>query len=516
MKSGKKRKLVILITSLIGSLILLLLTGFILTNYLEHSLSKKLADLNAKSSSITVNLFTQSIHVIDLEWISENDSITNKHHLLKVKSISLNGVSIYQIVINKSIHFSEVIIDSGTLNFDISKDTISKVKSNLVYKEFHIKKILFQDINLHILSDSIESASVKVNGTIGELNIKLDSSTTYSAKTCELVLANIQVSRYNGMYGGAASRVLISTSKQSIEIDSMLLIPNYSKYEFGHQAGEQIARLNLSIPQIVIKGLHFDKLFEKSIIASHIEINSFDLYSFKDKRLPFLRKRIIPLPMESFLKLPWHISFDTTIITNSHITIEEFPEAGITTGFVTFDHVNASFSALNNRIKKDENPYTTLHATGLIMGTGKIIADFQLPLDGKSIYKANGSVSQIPFIQFNSILKTADLRSESGQLNFLTFNFNYDETRSRGNLEIDYEDLRINVLNKNKNSTNTVKTILINAVVKNNINQSKSPIKRLGVIDSERNQQKFIFNFWWLSILDGLKSAMTGKNSEAS
>lgn len=518
MESGRKRKLVIILICLAGSIVLLFVGGTLLTNNLQRTIIEGLGNNNAKISCITISLFTRTIRVTDLEWQSEKDSGNNKHHLIKVKSLSLNRASIYQLLVNKSIHFHELVIDSGYLNFDKSKDTTttSHARPDLAYKELLIKNIQLNNVDLHITSDSIESASAHVNGRLTDLKIKLDSATIYSAKTCELLVEKIQVSRYSGMYGGSASRLRISTAKQSLEIDSILLIPNYNKYEFAQKKGEQIARLNLSVPRLIIKGLQFEKLFEKSLIASHVEIHSFDLYSFKDKRLPFLRKQPIPLPMASFIKLPWHISLDSTIITKSHISIEEFPEAGITTGFVTFDNVNASFTKLNNRIKDNENPYATLHATGLIMGTGKITADFQLPLDGKSLYKAKGSVSQVPFTQFNSILKTADLRSEGGQLNYLTFNFNYNDERSQGNLEIDYEDLRITVLNKNKNSTNEIKTILINAVVRSNKNQAKAPIKRMGVIDTERNRQKFLFNFWWISLLDGLKSAMTGNTSKAA
>ena len=514
-KSGRKRKLVIVLIWLVGAIAILFIAGAFLTNYLQRAIRDGLNKQNGQASSITVNLFTRSIRVTDLEWKSEKDSINNKHHLIKAKSISLNRVGIYQLLQNKSIHFHELVIDSGYLHFDKSKDTTNQSRSNPAYDEFNIKNIRLNNATLHITSDSIEIASAYVNGRLTDFKIKLDSSTIYSAKTSELLIEKIQISRFSEMYGGRASRILISTANQSVEIDSLLLIPNYDKYDFAHKTGEQTARISLSIPHVMIKGLQFDKIFENSIIASQVEIHRFDLYSFKDKRMPFLRKEPIPLPMASFIKLPWHISFDSTIITQSHISIEEFPEAGITTGIITFDNVNASLTKLDNRIKNNENPYTTLYATGLIMGTGKIKAEFQLPLDGKSPYKATGSVSNISFTQFNDMLKTADLRAESGQLNNLTFNFNYNDEKSQGNLEIDYEDLRIAVLNKNKNSTHTVKTILINAVVRSNKNQSKAPIKRMGVIDAERNRQKFLFNFWWISILDGLKSAMTGNTSEA-
>jgi hypothetical protein len=217
--------------------------------------------------------------------------------------------------------------------------------------------------------------------------------------------------------------------------------------------------------------------------------------------------------MDSFLKLPWTIQVDSTIITSSHITIEEFPEEGMVSGIVTFNDVNAILTGLNNRAEKKDAPYAILSATSQFMG-GKIKAAFLFPLDGKSIYKAGGSISQLPFTQLNPMLKMVNLRVESGQLNNLTFDFNYTDASSEGTIGIDYENLRLLALDKNKKSTNEFKTMLVNAFVKNNINQSKTPLKRMGVIDVERNKNRYIFNLWMISILDGLKSGMTGNTTK--
>lgn len=487
-----------------------------ITRYLENEITEKISLNNGKVKSLKVDLLAKSLKVTDFEWNSIYDSIDKKRHTIKARSISLNRLSLYQLIAKKSIQFKELIIDSGYLEFDNTKDTISQKKLNSKYKEFRFQNISLQSVEIFIKTDTIKSASAFVTGEVTDLRIKLDSLTKirYSAKKLEMLIEKVQLSRYTGMYGGTATRILISTEKESVEIDSILLIPNYGKYEFAQHLGEQTGRVNISIPQLVISGLQFDKIFDKILIISKIEIKSFDLYTFKDKRVPFLRTRTIPLPMDSFLKLPWTIQVDSTIITNSQITIEEFPEEGVASGTVTFDDVNAILTGLNNRAEKKDTPYALLSATSQFMGTGKIKVAFLLPLDGKSIYKAGGSISQIPFTQLNPILKMVNLRVESGQLNNLTFDFNYTDAISQGTLGIDYENLRILALDKNKKSTNEFKTILVNAFVKNNINQSKSPLKRMGIIDVERKKNRYIFNLWMISILDGLKSGMTGNTTK--
>lgn len=494
---------------LAGIITLMAVAVTFITHYLENEITEKISLNNGKAKSIKLDLLSRSLEVIDFEWNSTYDS-NKKQHTVKARSVALNRLSLYQLVAKKSIQFKELRIDSGYLEFDKTKDTTSQKTLNFRYKELRIQNILLNTVEILIKTDTIKSASALINGEVTDLKIKVDSLTkfSYSAKKLEVLVEKVQLSRYTGMYGGTASRILISTEKESVEIDSLLLIPNYGKYEFAQHLGEQTGRINLSIPQLVISGLQFDKIFDNIFIISKIEIKSFDLYSFKDKRLPLLRTRTIPLPMDSFLKLPWVIQVDSTIITNSHITIEEFPEEGVVSGTITFDDVNAILTGLNNRADKKE-AYAQLSATSQFMG-GRIKAAFLFPLDGKSIYKAGGSISQLPFTQLNPMLKMVNLRVESGQLNNLTFDFNYTDVNSQGTLGINYQDLRLLALDKNKKSTNEFKTMLVNAFVKNNINQSKSPLKRMGVIDIERNKNRSIFNLWMISILDGLKEAMTG------
>jgi len=143
------------------------------------------------------------------------------------------------------------------------------------------------------------------------------------------------------------------------------------------------------------------------------------------------------------------------------------------------------------------------------MNSGRINATFLFPLDGSATYQAEGTVSKMSFDKLNPILKSAaDVEVESGYMNNLIFNFNYTDRVSRGKLEVDYEDLHILVLDKNKSTTNEFKTLLVNAFVKTNMNKDKSPVHKTAEINIERDRNRFIFNVWTKSVLDGLKNSM--------
>ena len=67
------------------------------------------------------------------------------------------------------------------------------------------------------------------------------------------------------------------------------------------------------------------------------------------------------------------------------------------------------------------------------MGNGLIQASFSLPLDGKTQYHAKGKISQMALRHLNPVLENlAFIRIESGRLNDLNFDFDYNDKSSKG------------------------------------------------------------------------------------
>ena len=379
-----------------------------------------------------------------------------------------------------------------------------------------IKHLSFSTIDLVIKTNATHNFSAKFSCALTDINLKIDSTHNliYAAKTIEAEAKNIVINKYEGMYGGTIARLYYNTQEKQIQIDSASLIPNFGKYEFAHQFGKQTDRVTLSIPKLLIEGVQFEDILDSSFVASKMQIQSFNVVAFRDKRVPTLHEPIVPLPMESFLKFPFKVKIDSIVIANSMVAVEEIQEKGTKSSVITFEDINATLTGFNNRIQEKNEDHALLQATGLLMGVGKINAVFRLPLDGKSIYNAKGSISKMHFAKLNPALgPLANIRIESGYLNELTFNFNYTDFTSKGVLEIDYQDLRLTGLAKDRHSTSELKTLLLNAVVKNDRNQSLASSKRAGVIDIERDRKRFVFNVWWKSIQDGMKSIVfrTGK-----
>lgn len=507
MKAKTKRKIFWL---LVGCTVVIAGVGIFLPYYLEKEIAEKINLHHARATSIHIDIFSSSIIIEGLQWHSDEDSTNAHQHFLGLPTIKVNDISLYDLVFHNTFLVEEVVISGGRLRYNERASQLPKKKSGLKFKRLFIKNISLRNVEIKVLTDTVVNFSALLNGSLAGAVIEFDSlqALHYTAKNIIADVDKIRFNRQGNLYRATIERLHLDTKQEMLTLDSALLIPNYGKYEFAHHVGEQISRVNLSIPHLIMKGVRFDKLSDSAFVVSKVEINLYELFVFKDRRVPFRRKHNVPLPMESFLKFPWLVKVDTILIKNSLIRVEEFPEKGNASGTVTFRSINAAFTGINNRIQGKDPHHAYLNATGLLMGRGLIKAQLSFPLDGSPIYQASGSLSEMPFAELDPILTPmAHLRIKSGRLNKLTFNFQYTEWVSNGHIDLDYENLHIISLNSDNHSVNEVRTFLINAIVKNNKHQTWSPYKRAGTIQIERDRKRYIFNVWCRSILDGLKSS---------
>jgi hypothetical protein len=477
----------------------LLISYAFLSFYVKRKIKNRLAYIHGKASAIQVDLLSRDVHFQDLE-LSPTESIPCT---LTIKTLQVNHINLYQLLIHEKIIIDEIDVNYGQIVYDraFRKEKSDSSNTNM---NITVNSISFTDTRVEIRKDTTVQFSAIFNFNIWNASIQTDSlhKLHYALAGISITADSININRTSGMYVIAIQRFHFNSDDQKIEVDSGLLIPNYSKFDFAHVKGEQTGRINLSIPRVTVEGIKLQEIINDTIFtASKAEITAFDLYSFKDKRVPFLRTKNIPLPIESFRQLPYLVQVDSVVIKDSRITIEEFPEDGIGSGTVVFEDINAAISRFSNR----NDTLTTqalLKATGALMGVGKIDVTFSFPLDGSPIYTSTGSIMRMPLEKLNPVLENlVRLKVTSGQLNSLKFNFDYTDLRSTGTLEINYENLRMEGLNKKNESTNELKTLLISAVIKKDKDQSLSRLDRTGSIHIDRERKRKIFKVWWNSIL---------------
>jgi hypothetical protein len=504
--------ILILVAALIA---LLLVGGRVLSSYITKKVQSRFDDAGGKFEDLDVNLFTKSITIKNLEFLDSGNSDSVVANTAKVESLVFKNINIYQLIAKNALSMGDVLVTEGNVAINralLAEDSAANDDEEGLLR-LKIDRIKFSNVAVSVVNDTTKEFSGIVNGTLTGLKSS-DSAGVSNLNSYTLKDLNIQMTKLiissPQFYSIQIARVDASTHDNRLVIDSLHLIPKYTKFNFAQVVGKQTDRINTLIPKITIDGLQYTKAGDSTLVASKITIASGEVHSFRDKREPFRETEVKPLPIAALKSLDFGVEIDTIEISGLKITYEEFAPEGFEAGTVVFEDLNATLTNVRNRNEDGKPEYATLTANAKLMGEGLIDATFQLPYREDEPYLAKGKIGKMSLDLLNPPLQNlAFIRVQSGTLHGLAFNFNYTDKASTGRVTINYEDLKIEGLKKEKSAViNDLKTFLINTVIKNDKDKEVPLEKRTGKVDFERDRKRQIFNYWWKSLFSGIKSSV--------
>lgn len=492
-------------------IVLVLVAGRILSSYITREVQTKFEEVGGTFGNLDVNLFTQSIFIQDIEFIDRGDSDSVVATTARIENIAVKNISIYELVANKALSMGDVIITKGNISINraIRKDSATTKGLQRLY----IERTELADVNVSVVNDTSKEFSGIINATLTGLKSSDTAGIAdlkfYTLQNIESAITKLVISSPQ-LYSIEIAKVHASSRDNKLVADSLQLIPKYAKFKFAQIAGKQIDRVNTFINKLEVGGLQYSKFRDSSLVASKIKISSGEVHSFRDKRQPFRETKVKPLPIAALRNLNFGVEIDTIVISESKITYEEFAPDGFESGTVVFEDLNASLTNLTNRNRGRKSDHATLSATAKVMGQGQIDATFQLPYREGEPYLAEGKIGKMSLEYINPPLQNlAFIRVKSGTLEGLAFNFSYTDKESTGRVTINYQNLKIDGLKKEKSAvSNDLKTLLINTVIKNDKDKGVPIEKRTGTVGFERDRKRQIFNYWWKSLFSGIKSSV--------
>jgi len=301
-------------------------------------------------------------------------------------------------------------------------------------------------------------------------------------------------------YTISVERTTFSAREKTMRIDSIHVMPDYDKHLFARKSIRQIDRIEGVVPAIEFRGFSFSKKGNLSLEASRVSLG-FSVQVFRDKRYPF-HNRVKTLPVRFLRRLPVSIQIDTVFLDNSYVRYDEFQEAGDSAGYVYFNKVTASIYNLSNLSGKE----ATMDAAADFMDAGKLRVHFTFPADPNKDYSVQGTLKNFSLPVVNSMLVPAtNARIQSGTLEEMKFHFVYNDTRSDGEVILNYTDLKM-ASSKKSTIGRKIITFLLNAFIRNDMDRNTATDKKTGTILFYRDHRRAIFNYWWKSLLSGIKS----------
>ncbi len=478
----------------------------------EKLKGSSIGQFNLNFKDLNVNLFLNQIKFEEVRLHHKQDSSEGT-----VENIVFSGFRVLPFIFKGEVVIGEAGIHHPVLFLSENwqkkeEDESADVKT----APLHIKKLYIDDAILKLYSSSKPDTTLAIHFDIEITDISTNQKRKFSFQNTyfEKLSLNIRKSRWNtanGLYSVIIDSAKVNTQDNNINIHQFNFKTRYAKYEAGHKKGVETDWFDFLIQNIELNNVDFEKAFgSKLLILSTFKIGYFKGTAFRDKRLPFPQKPDTPLPQEVIENLGFGFYSDSLILEKADITYQEHVENATTAGEVSFNNLHAELYQVGN-IDSLKTAPTRLVAQTNVMNKPLLKAEIIFPGKQNKNYKVSGNVTSTNMNIFNPMLiPNASFKVKKGKIEALDFNFEYNNLSSSGNLNFEYNDLKIEVINPKNQKGKAVKSFIINqlAIKDNNIPGKKS--YKTGEIKFERDRKKSIFNYWWKSLLSGIKDTVLG------
>ena len=294
----------------------------------------------------------------------------------------------------------------------------------------------------------------------------------------------------------------------SIHITDISLFTILSKLELSKTIKYQRDHLTLDIPEIRIENHNYivsnDSL---QVNFKSLLLNAPVLEMYRDKSIleNFNRR---PLYAELFRELPFKVAIDSVLIKQGMVRYEENLPNDKRAGILSFEKIDASIGNLSNLKANKKNLKITVDAD--LMGTGDFNLDWEFNVqDTRNAFVISGGLSNFNTANLNDFL-IPNLRTKTtGTIDQLYFTISGDEYAATGDIKMNYEDFKFQVLNKERSGVKKVLSFIGNLFI-NDGSKADSDGYRHGHISTERIKNKSFFNYLWINLEDGLIDVLTG------
>lgn len=482
--------------------------------FIDNLAEKKLKDLIVQSLKKDAKISCQ-IESLNIHWLStsvELDKVSiNANHAramsTTINSIHLNGLSIVKWFKEHKLHFDNVRLDNLVIDYvtDKQKDT-TKVKT---------------DNKLHCLAETFEIHNAKINlflekdssafGAFTLEKLQIDSfiyANATKGKIDELLVTGIKTRTGNKLYEISTDTLNYKDEKRCVEFINTDIIPTCDAEEFFRRSKTQTDR-------IVFKSdfcLYLKKaveLSDSSINCRLVEFEQFSIQALRNKKYPPSTKD--KKSVQRILhELPLNFNTDTLTIRNGSIKYIEIPESENRAGIINFTHLDADLFGFNTEAG---NSGLNVFAAADFQDANRLHINLFIPLNTDNVsFNCSGYMGPMPLEVTDSVVRNlTPVTIKSGQMDTLHFSFYADETAARGSMLFRFHDLKIELQNKENQTTTTSKFLseLLHLLKLKEDNVTPGHINEdVTAIYYKRNPDKFIFNYCWKAILSGMMPAV--------
>ncbi len=422
---------------------------------------------------------TPAIHIIN-EYHAYNDTVATTH----------DTRTLYQRISNILNEVSVETIRLTDIQFKFSKKTDSAVNETVL-----------KNLNVQVSDILIDSLS------------QFDSTRFYHTRAIDVDVPGFRYETPDSFYYVSFDRLQVATLYQQVKLTGLKYAPRMSKEEFYKRKQQAKDMAVIAFPMIRLENIDLQRFVRnQKIYAGSLHIDSGTVAISNDLRYPkHPTNKIGKSPHQLLLKLKQPIKIDSLLVNNVDISYAEVSRKYKKEGKITFDRASGVIrNVTNDSLALLQNKTMVADLTSYMMNTGKLDVVFTFDLlDKQGAYTYKGRLGPMDGKPLNRIV-TPLLNAEVARANIkgVSFDVRADDYRSRGSLNFDYDNMRLNLLTTDedgKKASNKVVSFLANSFIINDSNPDANGKYHTGSINYVRPQTYSFFKTLWQSLLQGIK-----------
>jgi hypothetical protein len=524
----KKIARVILLT-----LLILLVTGIALLFLFKNRINAKVGKLLVEkietatsgkyalsAAAPAIGLLDGSARFHDVTFIpTEKADTSDALYSVVVENIVISGISFRQLLLHNRLIAGRleadhllVIIRQAKHRRD--KDSLQKDSA----RRPGISSIAFRDVRLQNVAIKVmannrdelfysEHGDVAMNGFLIDSTLK-NTGQLFKADSFRLMMGTFSYTMKNDLYTLRGKNVRSSYTDAFLQVDSVELVPSYSKADFAKEAGQQISRLNLFAKGAGLRNFDVKAFLEWNLlVADKLKITGLSASIYRDMNIP-LAKISRPSLQKIISEFPFRMSIDTAELLNGRISYEELAEGREKTAKVFVSGMDGLITGLSTEETGKKKKHIQFSSKGLLFGKGKMYLYCDFPMNDLSEhFLCTGFVEQMDAQLFNAYTEHAlNLMITEGKLDSMTFSFSANHVASDGKLKTEYHGLKV-ALPGEQNLKAVLLKGLANGLIRDN-NPDNRGKEIEGTIHFVRNPYRYFPYYIFRSIMSGLPSSL--------
>ena len=500
--------------------------GLYLLRYDSLNLDEVAGDLSVKN----IRLVYDSVKFHALQQTKDAPSILLR---LEIKSIDVSGVKTPRALIDNEIVGKKIHIRNPSIQIIYTgegKDSARVVPNEEIYKQIlgDLNMIQVDTVEIsgaHIITKTLKTGKENIqlkNASIRLMDVAVDSvasrddSRLVFSKQIFLSAEKVSWTSDDNLYNFVSDSIVINTSDRSASAKDFLIKPTLSEDAFVRKLRAQDDRFDFSFGHIAIYNLDMPALFNERVTADSIHIRSASLNVYRDLSIPRdKRSRVGLYPHQMLEKIPVPVTIKKIILPSAFVEYKERNPRTTRAGKVQFHNTYATLTNVTNdksAIKKNNILTVAINTRFMNMTPLHVVWQFYLA-HPKGRFDVKGDLGSIRFADVNVITEPmGPARLEEGKLNDLQFNMAGGDYNMNGTVKMLYEDLKVSILEREKGTRKldkkNVASIAANIMIKNSNPEKKKDDAKIITVQTERDTNRSIFYFVWMSLFKGIKETV--------